>query len=128
MGFNYQATHFRGSAIVAALRITNGSTNEFPMRQMILGFAPLAASVAVRKTALLMLGEFIIQLSLEPFLPETKCVATKALLDRFPTDPATKHQLDLFSLQCGNLMTLNPVGQTDFLRCFQQWKRERLTL
>ena len=128
VGFNYQATHFRGSAIVAALRITNGSTNEFPMRQMILAFAPLAASVADRKTALLMLGEFIMQLSLEPFLPETKCVATKALLDRFPTDPATKHQLDLFSLQCGNLMTLNPVGQTDFLRCFQQWKRERLTL
>jgi hypothetical protein len=128
VGFNYQATHFRGSAIVAALRITNGSTNEFPMRQMILAFAPLAASVADRKTALLMLGEFILQLSLEPFLPETKCVATKAILDTFPTDAATKAQLDLFSVQYGNLMKLNPVGQADFHRCFERWKRERLTL
>ena len=128
VGFNYQATHFRGSAIVAALRVTNGSIDEFPMRQMIQVFAPLAASVADRKTALLMLGEFLMQLSLEPFLPETKCFATKALLDTFPTDAATKAQLDLFSVQCGNLMTLNPVGQADFLRCFEQWKRGKLTL
>ena len=100
------------------------------MRQMIQAFAPLAASpsVADRKTALLMLGEFILQLSLEPFLPETKCFATKALLDTFPTDAATKAQFDLFSVQCGNLMTLNPVGQADFLRCFDQWKRSKLTL
>jgi tetratricopeptide (TPR) repeat protein len=128
VGFNYQATHFKGSAIVAALRITNGSCDEFPMRQMIKAFTPLAASVADRKTAFLMLGEFILQLSLEPFLPETKCFATKALLDTFPTDPATKHQLDLFSVQCGNLMTLNAVGQADFLRCIEQWKRGKLTL
>jgi len=128
VGFNYQATHFSGSAIVAALRVSNASIDAFPMRQMIQAFAPLAASVADRKTALLMLGEFILQLSLEPFLPETKYVATKALLDTFPTDAATRHQLDLFSVQCGNLMTLNPVGQADFLRCFEQWKREKLTL
>jgi hypothetical protein len=130
VGFNYQATHFRGSAIVAALRASNGSIDSFPMRQMTQAFAPLAASASVadRKTAFLMLGEFILKLSLEPFLPETKCVATKALLDTFPTDAATKHQLDLFTVQCGNAMKLNPVGQADFLRCFDQWKREKLTL
>ena len=128
VGFSYQVTHFRASVIVAALRITNGSIDEFPMRQMIQSFAPLAASVADRKTALLMLGEFILQLSLEPFLPETKCVAMKALLDTFPTDAATRALLHRFSVQCGNLMTPNPMGQADFLMCFEQWKRGNLTL
>lgn len=100
------------------------------MRQMIQAFAPLAASPAVadRKTALRMLAEFILKLSLEPFLPETKCVATKALLDTFPTDAATQAQLDLFAVQCGKLMTVHPVGRTNFLRCFEQWKRGKLTL
>jgi len=128
VGFNYQATHFRGSAIVAALRVSNGSVDALPMRQMIQAFGLLAASVADRKTALLMLAEFILKLSLESLLPETKCIAMKALLDTFPTDAETKAQLAVFRVQCGSLMTLNPGGQADFLRCFDQWKREKLTL
>ena len=130
VGFNYHATVFRGNALVAALRISNGSVDAFPMTQMIQAFAPVAASASVadRKMALLTLGEFILKLSVEPFLPETKCVATKALLDKFPTDAAAKAQLDLFSVRCANAMNLHPVGQTNFLRCFEQWKKEKLTL
>jgi hypothetical protein len=125
VGFSYHATHFIGSTMVAALRVTNGAIDSFPMRQMI---QALAASVADRKTALRMLAEFILKLSLEPFLPETKCIATKALLDTFPTDAENKAQLDLFAVQYGKLMTLHPVGRADFLRCFDQWKRGKLTL
>jgi hypothetical protein len=130
VGFNYQSTHFRGMTMVAALRVSHGSIDAFPMRQIIQAFAPLAASPLAtdRKNAFLMLGEFVLQLSLEPFLPETKCVATKALLDTFPTDPANRRQLELFSVACAKAMNLNPVGQADFLRCFDQWKREKLTL
>lgn len=130
VGFNYHSTHFIGSTMVAALRVTNGAIDSFPMRQMIQAFTPLAASPSIedRKTAFRMLAEFILKLSLEPFLPETKCVATKALLDTFPTDPATQAHLDLFALQCGKLMTVHPVGRTNFLRCFEQWKRGKITL
>jgi hypothetical protein len=128
MGFNYQVTQFRGSVIVAALRVSNGSLDRFPMRQMIEAFKPLAVDVANRNTALLMFGEFVLTLSLEPLLPETKCVATKALLDAFPTDVTTKAQLEAIRVQCGHLMRLNPTGQRDFLACFDQWKREKLGL
>lgn len=130
VGFNYQATHFRGSTMVAALRVSNGSVDTFPMRQVIQAFAPLAASASVadRQNALQMLGEFIVKLSLEPFLPETKCFATRALLDTFPIDAETKAQLVAFCAQCGSLMTLNPVGQADFLNCFDRWKQGKLTL
>jgi hypothetical protein len=116
--------------MLAALRVSNGSVESFPMRQVIQAFAPLAASASVpdRKNAFLMLGEFILQLSLEPFLPETKCVATKAFFDTFPTDPANRRQLEHFSVACAKAMNLNPVGKADFLRCFDQWKREKLTL
>ena len=63
----------------------------------------------------------------EPFLPETKCGATKALLDAFPTDAATKHQLDLFSIQCGNAMKLNPEGRFPIGDQGRgRWRRERL--
>jgi hypothetical protein len=40
-----------------------------------------------------MLAEFVLKLSLEPLLPETKGRAIKALLDTFPTDTATETQL-----------------------------------
>lgn len=130
VGFNYQSTHFRGMTVVAALRVSHGSIDIFPMRQIIQAFAPPAASpvVANRENAFLMLGEFVLQLSLEPFLPETKCVATKALLDTFPTGLPNRRQLELVSVACAKAMNLNPVGQADFLRCFDQWKREKLTL
>jgi hypothetical protein len=39
-----------------------------------------------------MLAEFVLKLSLEPLLPETKCRTIKALLDTFPTDTATEAQ------------------------------------
>ncbi len=128
IGFNYQVTQFRGSAIVAALRVSNGSLDRFPMRQMIETFKPLAVNTANRTTALVMLGEFVLKLSLEPLLPETKCVATRALLDAFPTDASTKAQLEAVRVQCGHLMRLDPRGQVDFLTCFEQWKRSKLTL
>jgi len=128
IGFNYQVTQFRGGVIVAALRVSNGSLDAFPMRQMIQVFGPLAADTANRNTALLMLAEFVLKLSVEPLLPETKCMATKALLDTFPTDAATKTQLAVFRIQCADLMNLNPVAQAAFLMCFDQWNREKLTL
>ena len=93
VGFNYQITHFRGSVIVAALRVSNGSVAAFPMRRMIQAFGSLAAAGAHRNTAFLMLAEFVLKLSLEPLLPETKGRAIKALLDTFPTDTANETQL-----------------------------------
>ena len=96
----------RGSVIVAALRVSNGSVGAFPMRQMMQVFGPLAVDTANRNTALLMLGEFVLRLSLEPLLPEIKCIATKALLDAFPTDAATKAQLETLRVQCAYLMRL----------------------
>jgi hypothetical protein len=57
-----------------------------------------------------------------------KCVATKALLDAFPTNSATRAQLEAIRVLCGHLMSLNPAGQADFLRCFDQWNRGKATL
>jgi tetratricopeptide (TPR) repeat protein len=130
VGFNYQATTFIGSTIVAALRVSNGSIDSFPMRQVIQAFAPVAASASLadRKMALRTLGDFILRLSLEPFLPETKCVATKALLDLFPNDAQTRGTLELFSIACARAMNVNPLGQADFLRCFEHWKRRKIIL
>ncbi len=75
-----------------------------------------------------MFGEFVLTLSLEPLLPETKCIATKALLDAFPTEVTTKAQLEAIRVQCAHFMRVNPIGQRDFLTCFDQWKKEKLTL
>ena len=76
MGFDYQATHFTGAAVVAALRVANGSIGAFPMHQMIRAFEPL--SVADPNAAFRLLGEIILRMTLEPILPETRCMATKA--------------------------------------------------
>jgi transcriptional regulator with XRE-family HTH domain/transcription elongation GreA/GreB family factor len=125
VGFNYQSTHFTGGVMVAALRASNGSVDAFPMRQMVRTFEDIPSGNRI--IALRQLAEFIFGLTREPFLPETKCVATRALLDKFPNDPSTNAQLAAFRSQCARLMTLNPVAQADFAKCFNQWGIERLT-
>jgi hypothetical protein len=124
VGFDYQSTHFTGAVTIAALRASNGSVDAFPMRQMIRAFSGVFN--VDRNTSLRLLAEFILRLSLEPMLPETKCLATKAFLNTYPDDPATKAQLESFRRQCVRLMVLNPVAQADFTKCFDQWRKERL--
>jgi PIN domain associated with the TPR-GreAB-C-PIN system len=87
VGFDYQSTHFTGAVMLAALRVSNGAVDAFPMRQMIGGFGPI--TTANRTVALRLLAEFILRLSLEPMLQETKCLAMKALLETFPKDAPT---------------------------------------
>ena len=126
VGFNYQSTHFTGWVMVAALRVSNGSVTAFPMRQMLRAFEGVVSGN--RGVAFRQLAEFIVGLTRELILPETRCLATKALLDKFPNDSDTNSQLAAFRSQCAGLMSLNPMAQADFIKCFDQWKRERLTL
>jgi hypothetical protein len=126
VGFNYQSTHFSGAVIIAALRVSNGSVDAFPMRQMIRAFEPLPSNnlnVACR-----LLAEFILGMTLEPLLPETRCIATKAFLNTFPNDARTNAQLVSFRSQCAGLMTMNLLAQADFIECFDQWNKEKLTM
>jgi tetratricopeptide (TPR) repeat protein len=125
VGFNYQSTHFTGAVIVAALRVSNSSLDAFPMAQIVRAFGDVPSGN--RTIAFRLLAEFIVRLTLEPTLPETRCIATKALLDKFPDDAITNSQLTTFRLQCAALMALNPLAQADFVRCFDEWKKLRLT-
>jgi tetratricopeptide (TPR) repeat protein len=125
VGFNYQVTHFTGSVMAAALRVSNGSVDRFPMCQVVRAFEPAASGN--RNVALGLLAEFIVKLTFEPTLLETRCIAMKAFLNTFPNDPTTNAQLAAFRSQCAALMALNPLAQADFLKCFDQWRRERLT-
>ena len=96
------------------------------MRQIVRAFEPLP--VTNRNLAFGLLAEFILRLSLEPLLPETRCIAMKAFLNTFPNDAETNAQLASFRSQCARLMTLNPLAQVDFIKCFDQWNKEKLTL
>jgi transcription elongation GreA/GreB family factor/thioredoxin-like negative regulator of GroEL len=126
VGFDYQSTHFTGTVMIAGLRASKGAPDGFPMRQIIRAFEPLPLTGP--NTAFRLLAEFIVRLMLEPMLPETKCIATKALLNTFPNDARTNAQLLSFRSQCAGLMTLNPLAQADFIKCFDRWNKERLML
>jgi transcription elongation GreA/GreB family factor len=123
IGFDYQSTHFTGAVMVAAFRVSNGSVDAFPMPQMIRAFAPLA--LTNRNAAFGLLAVFILRMSLEPSLPESKCIAMKTLLNTFPNDAETQGKLASFRSQCARVMTLNPLAQADFIKCFDQWNKER---
>ena len=125
VGFNYQSTHFTGAVMVAALRVSNGSVSAFPMAQMIRAFGYLPSTN--RNVAFRMLAELILRMTLEPLLPETRCIAMKALLNTFPSDAKTNAQLMSFRSQCAGLMTLNALAQADFINCFDQWNEEKST-
>jgi tetratricopeptide (TPR) repeat protein len=126
VGFNYQSTHFTGSVMIAALRVSNGSVDLFPMRQIVDAFRLLPSTN--RTVALRLLAEFILRMSREPMLPESRCLATRSLLHSFPNDPMTNAHMLAFRSQCAALMSLNPVAQTDFIKCFDKWNRERFLI
>jgi hypothetical protein len=126
IGFDYHSTHFTGAVMLAALRVSKGFVDAFPMRQMIRVFEPLFA--ANRRVAFQLIAEFFVRLAVEPMLPETKCAATKAFLNSFPGDAVAKGQLSSFRVQCALLMSRNPRAQANFIQCFDQWHREKLTL
>jgi tetratricopeptide (TPR) repeat protein len=121
LGFGYQSTHFTGATIVAALRVSNGSIDGFPMRQAIEVFRSSIANT--RLIAFRQLAEVVLRLSMEPMLPETKCIAIQSLLDSFPEDSTTKAQLSSLRDQCARLMILNPLEQQRFLTCFDRWSQ-----
>ncbi len=125
VGFNYQSTHFTGAVMVAALRVSNGSVSAFPMAQIIRAFEQVPSTNP--NVAFRMLAEFILRMTLEPLLPETRCIAMKALLNTFPGDAKTNAQLMSFRSQIAGLMTLNPLARADFIKCFDQWSKEKLT-
>jgi transcription elongation GreA/GreB family factor len=125
VGFNYESTRFTGAVMVAALRLSNGSVDGFPMRQIVRAFQPLPSTNP--NIAFRLLAEFILRMTLEPLLPETRCIATKALLNTFPNDAKTNAELAAFRSQCARLMTLHPLAQADFIKCFDEWNNEKLT-
>jgi hypothetical protein len=126
VGFSYQSTHFTGAVMLAALRVSNGSTTAFPMLQMVEAFKPI--SVTDQPVSFRLLGQFMIRLSLEPMLHETKCSVIEALFNTFPNDAVTNAQLVSFGDQCARLMMFTPLAASEFLRCLKQWRMRRLTL
>lgn len=96
LGFSYQSTHFTGGTIAAALRVSNGLVDRFPMKQAIEAFRETVANNRI--IALRQFAEFVLRLSMEPMLPETKCVALESLLETFPKDSATRIQLRSFGI------------------------------
>jgi hypothetical protein len=123
VGFDFQSTHFTGAVMLAALRVSNGAVDVFPMRQMMAVFGTVTTTN--RTAALRLLAEFILRLSVEPMLPETKCEVMKALLNTFPNEETTNVHLVSFANQCARLMVLNPLAASAFLRCFEQWRWQR---
>lgn len=119
LGFGYQSTHFTGGTIAAALRVSNGSVDRFPMKQAIEAFRVTVDNNRI--IALRQLAEFVLRLSMELMLPETKCVALEGLLDAFPKDSGTRAQLQALRDQCARLIILNPLEQRRFVVCFDSW-------
>ena len=126
VGFNFQFTHFAGQTMLAAIRISNGSVERFPARQMIRVFGEIYP--ADKNSAFRLLAEFVFRLFNEPFLPETRCVVLKAFLDTFPNDPPTRTLLASFKRQCAQLFVFNIVAAADFNKCFDEWSWNRLKI
>jgi hypothetical protein len=124
LGFSYYSTHFTGVIVVAALRVSRGSVTSFPMKQAISAFKSVV--LFNRAVSLHQLTEFILQISLEPMLPETKCVALESLLGAFPKDHAVRVELISVRNHCARIMTLNPIEQRRFLICFDRWLRKQI--
>lgn len=123
IGCDFQSTHFTGSVMLAAFRLAGNSIQSFPMPKMISVFGDVTKFD--RRASFFLLGEFLMKLTLEPALPESRCEAMKSFLNTYPNDDITNTQLDAFAKQCALAMTLAPQATEDFLKCYNGWRRQR---
>ncbi len=78
--------------------------------------------------ALRQLAEFVLRISIEPMLPETKCVAIVSLLDTFPKDARTRAQVKVLRDQCARLMLLHPLEQRRLVARLDRWMEKTMVV
>jgi hypothetical protein len=121
IGMNYTATHFDSGIMLKALEISDAIPWRFPFKQFVEIFQKPSGNLQV------LLGifvDFLTKLYRENYLPEYRCRVVTAMLDALWRSVPLRFPLLHIRRNSARFFGLNPVGQNQFDRCFDQWYGE----
>jgi tetratricopeptide (TPR) repeat protein len=118
VGMDYRITFFDAPSLIEAVHLSEARPWVNPLKAFVQQFS--APDIDL-KGVLPILIEALARLYREPLVPENRCRVMTALLDAIWNNlPARRALLDLRA-KSGSLFRLNPVGETQFNSCFDQW-------
>ena len=118
IGMEYIVTTFDSSALLRALEMSDVTAWRWPLKQFIEIFRKPSSDLQV------LLGifvDFVTKLYREPHLPESRCKIVTAILDALWRNVSLRLPLLRLRKASSQFFGLNPVGQAQFDRCFDQW-------
>jgi hypothetical protein len=118
IGMNYTATYFDSGIMLKAVEMSDATPWRFPFKQIVGVFQKPTGNLQV------LLGifvDFLTKLYREDHLPESRCRVATALLDALWRSVPLRLPLLHIRRNSAQFFGLNPVGQNQFDRCFDQW-------
>jgi hypothetical protein len=121
VGMDYRITFYDAPSLIEAVHLSEARPWVQPLKAFVQQFSAPNADL---KTVLPILIEGLARLYRETLIPENRCRVMTSLLDALWNNlPARRALLELRA-KSASLFKLNPVGETQFNNCFDQWFRQ----
>jgi hypothetical protein len=118
MGMDYRITFFDAQSLIEAVHLSDAKPWMQPLKIFIQQFS--APNIDL-KALMPILVETLTRLYREPLLPESRCRVATALLDAIWNHLTARRSLLELRAKSVLFFKLNPVGETQFNSCFDQW-------
>jgi tetratricopeptide (TPR) repeat protein len=118
IGMNYTSTYLDSAIMLKAVEMSDATPWRFPFRQFLQIFQKPTGNL---QTLLGIFVDFVIKLYRADYLPESRCRIVIALLDALWRSVPLRLPLLHIRRNSAQFFGLNPVGQNQFDKCFDQW-------
>jgi len=118
IGMEYTVTTFDSSILLSAVEMSDATPWRWPLKQFIQVFQKAQGDL---QGLLGIFVEFLTKLYREPYLPESRCKVVTAMLNALWRNVVLRLPLVRLRKASPQFFGLNPVGQTQFDQCFDQW-------
>jgi hypothetical protein len=118
IGMNYTSTYLDSAIMLKAVEMSDATPWRFPFKQFVEIFQKPTGNL---QALLGIFVDFFIMLYRADYLPESRCRIVTALLDALWRSVPLRLPLLHIRRNSAQFFGLNPVGQNQFDRCFDQW-------
>jgi hypothetical protein len=118
IGMEYTVTTFDSSILLSAVEMSDATPWRWPLKQFIQVFQKAQSDL---QGLLGIFVEFLTKLFREPYLPESRCKVVTVMLNALWRNVVLRLPLVRLRKASPQFFGLNPVGQTQFDQCFDQW-------
>jgi hypothetical protein len=122
VGMQYINTNFDSRSLLRAVEMSEATPWRWPLKQFVDVFQKPSPDFQI---LLGIFADFLSRLYREPYLAESRCRVVTAFFDALWANVPVRTALLRLRRASSRLFVLNPIGQAQFDRCFDEWYRGR---